>query len=703
MAKRSSSNDEASMWGRSFVDVERNTVGQSQERRQRKRDRQQMSNAAHLASNHVIELLDGDDEIGQNTIIDNGQNIIDLSTKPAGIPNRKPSPVKDGEVEILENRNRNRKPPPVASMPQAEVQILDQKPPPEAAHNPPIMRVLEIFPDADIEYVRKKLREQNNNIELVVAVLSENGNYPKQKKEEGKPGSLHRNISNSSSTIIKGVKSKDEYEVPMHNYSNPDANFEISKEYKKGIIELLLEEFSFLKRTGLIALLRQHKGRYTLTRNHLHDLILGKTANDPPPVAAAPGSKAAEQQEETETKHYHLLRSVIRRGKISKELKQRLPPSCCLQKPRHKRQSTPIFPKDPVLLDEHVQYERKFREWEEKIKKRLNSKAANKMALENGTAVTCSCCFDDVARSECVPCKEKGHLFCKDCIVQYVESQVFGSGNLGIDKVTKKPNLELKCCEGSGCNSGFREEQLERALPPKTWQKYSEMQIKAQLELAGLGGNLAMCPKCGYQAEVAATQNIFECPVENCHFVSCRKCGKQAHIPLRCEEVSVQNRRDEGRLKIEEALSEAKMRTCPKCHKKFIKLDGCNKMTCACGAKMCYVCRNPLSHLGKRVYEHFCQVPHCDHKSCGRCRLYTKDEEDDAQAMREAGIAAKAEYEQKLDGEEAEELKLSVDDIMNDPFNPNQPKSKKQRRNARNNNQQRAARADPRPEFMRNH
>mmetsp|Transcript_10667 Transcript_10667/g.22172 ORF Transcript_10667/g.22172 Transcript_10667/m.22172 type:complete len:111 (+) Transcript_10667:348-680(+) len=109
-------------------------------------------------------------------------------------------------------------------------------------------------------------------------------------------------------------------------------------------------------------------------------------------------------------------------------------------------------------------------------------------------------------------------------------------------------------------------------------------------------------------------------------------------------------------------------------------------MTCACRAKMCYVCRKPLCHLGNRVYEHFCQVPHCDHKSCGKCRLYTKDEEDDAQAMREAGIAAKEKYEQKLDGEEAGELKLSVDDIMNDPFNPNRPKPKKQRRNARNNN-----------------
>lgn len=275
------------------------------------------------------------------------------------------------------------------------------------------------------------------------------------------------------------------------------------------------------------------------------------------------------------------------------------------------------------------------------------------------------------------------HLFCKACIVQYVESQVFGSGNLGIDKETKKPALEIKCCEGSGCNSGFPEEMLQKVLPVKTWEKYSEMQARAQIDRAGLGENLASCPKCGYQAFVPETQNIFECPVQGCGFESCRKCGKAAHIPLRCEEVQQQNRRDQGRLKIEEALSEARMRTCPKCSKKFIKSDGCNKMTCACGMKMCYVCRKPLDK--NNPYLHFCRVPHCDHKSCGKCKLYSNDAEDDALAMREAGIKAKEAYEAKLQNEgqgssAAQDLQLDVDEMMIDPSKPKAKKRKTRRR-----------------------
>ena len=229
---------------------------------------------------------------------------------------------------------------------------------------------------------------------------------------------------------------------------------------------------------------------------------------------------------------------------------------------------------------------------------------------------------------------------------------------------------------------------LKKVLPQKTWEKYSEMQAKIQIEQAGLGENLAMCPKCGYQAMVPELQNVFACPVEGCRFVSCRKCNKASHIPLRCEEVVQQDRRDEGRLKIEEALSEAKMRTCPKCNKKFIKSDGCNKMTCACGMKMCYVCRKPLNK--QNPYGHFCQTPHCDHKTCGKCRLYTNDEEDDAQAMREAGIAAKEAFEAKVrtdgSGVTADDLRLNVDEMMHDPSRPTEPKPKRRRldRNGRN-------------------
>ena len=42
------------------------------------------------------------------------------------------------------------------------------------------------------------------------------------------------------------------------------------------------------------------------------------------------------------------------------------------------------------------------------------------------------------------------------------------------------------------------------------------------------------------------------------------------------------------------------MRKCYRCEKPFVKEQGCNKMTCECGAQMCYVCKKPV-----KDYRHF--------------------------------------------------------------------------------------------------
>jgi hypothetical protein len=135
-------------------------------------------------------------------------------------------------------------------------------------------------------------------------------------------------------------------------------------------------------------------------------------------------------------------------------------------------------------------------------------------AQKDHTAVDCSCCFDGFPVADMVACRDEGHLFCIDCLKTCVEEQIFGQGNLGIDKRTKKPAHEIQCFHESGCSSGFLRALLAKALPEKTLTKYDELQFKVSLEAAGL--SLVSCPKCAFQVDLPAGQKILTCPVLGC-------------------------------------------------------------------------------------------------------------------------------------------------------------------------------------------
>lgn len=137
---------------------------------------------------------------------------------------------------------------------------------------------------------------------------------------------------------------------------------------------------------------------------------------------------------------------------------------------------------------------------------------------------------------------------------------------------------------------------------------------------------------------VPENQRSFYCPIPPCKYKSCRQCGEASHEPIPCHKVE-KCHETAARLKVEEAMSEARIRTCPKCSRKFYKQDGCNKMTCSCGTYICYICRQVITG-----YQHFCQKPHCQHKDCNRCPLFSGSgrEDGDMVAVREAGMKAVA-------------------------------------------------------------
>ena len=127
----------------------------------------------------------------------------------------------------------------------------------------------------------------------------------------------------------------------------------------------------------------------------------------------------------------------------------------------------------------------------------------------------------------------------------------------------------------------------------------------------------------------------FNCKSPACGQVSCLLCRKEWVDIHKCNESSLVALRTQ----VEQAMSMAVKRVCPRCNTSFVKVAGCNRMTCPCGYKMCYVCRRDISDTDG--YRHF-----CDHfqplgnarpcTQCKRCNLWVSENTEEVlQAARQ--------------------------------------------------------------------
>lgn len=254
---------------------------------------------------------------------------------------------------------------------------------------------------------------------------------------------------------------------------------------------------------------------------------------------------------------------------------------------------------------------------------------------EQGLLVECKCCFSN----ECLPRKcfacEGGHLFCNTCILVGSESNI-GDGLYRIN------------CFGD-CEREFSLSVLQNVLPPTLFSILLQKRQEAEVMAAGIEG-LVSCPFCHFASIPPVESKIFKCLNPECMKETCRSCKELNHVPLSCEELV---KEDEARLKLEENMTKALVRTCYKCQKPFFKEEGCNKMTCMCGASMCYLCLTPLK---QGDYKHFNGQ---GAENLNLCPLWSDDKRMNAEAVRK--IAEVTENELK---KENPNLQLKVNSIL---------------------------------------
>ncbi|XP_051162176.1 uncharacterized protein LOC127282129 [Leptopilina boulardi] len=242
---------------------------------------------------------------------------------------------------------------------------------------------------------------------------------------------------------------------------------------------------------------------------------------------------------------------------------------------------------------------------------------------EQGLLLECQCCFND----ECLPRKcstcEDGHIFCHGCILRGTESKISDGQN------------HIPCFVE--CKREFSLSVLQEVLPPTTFSILLQKRQEAEVMAAGLEG-LVSCPFCHFASIPPVESKVFKCLNPDCMKETCRLCNALNHVPLRCDEVL---KEDEARLKLEEKMTEALVRTCYKCQKPFFKEEGCNKMTCVCGASMCYLCSTPLKNGD---YKHFNGQ---GSSNSNLCPLWTDNRRMNAEAVRKIAEVTENELRKK--------------------------------------------------------
>ncbi|CAH0559360.1 unnamed protein product [Brassicogethes aeneus] len=255
-----------------------------------------------------------------------------------------------------------------------------------------------------------------------------------------------------------------------------------------------------------------------------------------------------------------------------------------LNKTRRKPVKLSVDRKNIPLLQElaYINHREEIVEYLEK--KKLEEEQERADATLKGLMRSCSCCYDErVMPKDSFECSA-GCNFCRECVKTSCEVAL-GEGK-----------LELPCLADCGARFGLR--TLQTCLPSKTFSSLARKKAAAEVEAAGMA-DLEVCPFCEFGAVPHEADKVFRCLNPDCLEESCRSCKRTSHLPLKCEEV--ENDEDvRARTYIEDKMTEALLRECWKCKARFFKEEGCNKMTCHCGALMCYICGKPVID-----YSHF--------------------------------------------------------------------------------------------------
>ncbi|KAK0228802.1 hypothetical protein IW262DRAFT_1456020 [Armillaria fumosa] len=200
---------------------------------------------------------------------------------------------------------------------------------------------------------------------------------------------------------------------------------------------------------------------------------------------------------------------------------------------------------------------------------------------------TCPICYDDVSTPFQLVCE---HVYCTGCIRHFLTSAA-------------KTGIFPLICMGneSTCGTPISIPVIQKFLPPTAFDHLLETIFTTHVDKHPQEFRYCKTPDCMQIYRKSEVVSALRCP--SCFSEICSSCGEDSHERLSCEDARIHNNPVEQERMSEAWLSQQRgIKKCPACSRLLEKTEGCNHMTCPCGAHICWRCMGTFD--ADNIYDH---------------------------------------------------------------------------------------------------
>jgi len=154
----------------------------------------------------------------------------------------------------------------------------------------------------------------------------------------------------------------------------------------------------------------------------------------------------------------------------------------------------------------------------------------------------------------------------------------------------------------ANCNIPISIPVIQRFLLPQQYEHLINVAFSTYLDHHPQDFKYCTTPDCT-QIYRANTKTMLKCP--SCFAEVCSSCHEEAHEGMTCDERRARKVQEEEQLNDHWATIHG-VKRCPSCRVWIEKIEGCNHMTCRCGAHVCWICLQVFPE--NQIYRHLGDV-----------------------------------------------------------------------------------------------